>query len=337
MARLSGRVWSPSEAAAMSQSFSTATVDRRSQLSYWHEVVCATFVQLGLERVERKAVGFRGAVTAHSLGSLRLATIVSDPHAVFRSPAMIRGSLDDDFMVNIAISGQTVVTQDGREAVLRPGDFAVHDSARPCRVVGPDPFALLVLKVPRDVFTAHCQLPRGSTAVRVAGSAGVGGLFSCLARSLPSRVQELPPDVAAQVGVNVLELLATATRDLAGGAWTALPQQAQLLRARRYISDHLSDPELSPAMVARALGVSVRYLYLLFQAQDCSPSRWILQRRLDLAASLLADPRHRGRTITDVAFGVGFKDASHFSRAFKYLHGQSPRAFREGRAGASPG
>jgi AraC-like DNA-binding protein len=313
----------------MSVRFSTVTVDRRSQLSYWHEVVCATFVRLGVEPMKQRAVGFRAEVTAQDLGSLRVATVISDPHAVYRSPAMIRGSPDDDMMVNLAIRGRTVVTQDGREAVLRPGDFTVHDSARPCRIVCPEPFGLLILKIPRDVFASHCPLPPGSTAVPVSGDRGVGALFSALLGSLPAHINGLPPDVAGQVGVNVLELLATATSDLAGGSRPALPRQAQLLRARRYITDHLGDPELSPPTVAEALGVSVRYLYLLFQTENCSPFRWILQRRLELAASLLADSRQLSRSITDIAFGVGFKDTSHFSRAFRYLHGVSPREYRE--------
>ena len=100
--------------------------------------------------------------------ALSVAMITSEPHVVFRSQAMIRRWSDDDVMVNLAIRGRTVVSQEDRDAVLRPGDFTVHDSARPCRIAGVDPFRMLVLKVPRDVFTAHCALPPGATAVRVA-------------------------------------------------------------------------------------------------------------------------------------------------------------------------
>jgi AraC-like DNA-binding protein len=320
----------------MSVRFSTVTVDRRSQLSYWHEVVCATFVRLGLEPLRPRAVGFRAEVTAQTLGSLQVATVISDPHAVYRSAAMIRGSPDDDMMVNLAIRGRAVVAQDGREAVLRPGDFTVHDSARACRIACPEPFRLLVVKIPRDVFGSRCPLPAGATAVTVPGDRGVGALFSALLRSLPANIGGLPPEAAGQVGDSVLELLATATSDLAGRARPGLPQQAQLLRARRYITDHLGDPELAPPMVAEALGVSVRYLYLLFEAENCSPFRWIIKRRLELAADLLADARQDGRSITDIAFGVGFKDTSHFSRAFRDQHGASPREYRERRIGRGP-
>ena len=312
----------------MTVSFSTATVDQRSQLSYWREVVCATFVQLGVERLQRPAVGFRGEVTAQSLGGLRVATVVSEPHAVFRSPEMIRWSPEDDFLVNLAIRGRAVVAQDGREAVLRPGDFTVYDSARPYRIHCPDPFRLLVLKIPRGLFASHCQLPPGATAAAVQGDRGVGALFSSLLRSLPAHTPGLPPEVVGQVGVNVLELLGTVLSDLASDVRPALPREAQLLRARRYITDHLSDPGLSPATAAEAIGLSVRYLHLLFQTESTSPFRWILERRLELAARLLADPRQASRSITNIAFAVGFKDASHFTRVFKHRYAVGPRDYR---------
>jgi AraC-like DNA-binding protein len=82
-------------------------------------------------------------------------------------------------------------------------------------------------------------------------------------------------------------------------------------------------------MVADALGVSIRYLQVLFRAEGTSPSRSIQEQRLERAARFLTDPRHAGRTITDIAFGLGFKDASHFTRAFKNHYGTGPRAYRD--------
>ncbi len=232
-------------------------------------------------------------------------------------------------MVNLAIRGPACVAQGGRQAILRPGDFTVHDSARPCRIACPDPFTLVVLKVPRDLLTSYCRLPRGATATAISGHRGAGALFSSVLRGLPARNQGVLAEAVAQVGIDVLELLASVLADLAGGARSAaVPREAQLLRARRFITDHLGDPDLSPTTVAEALGLSVRYLHLLFQAGRTSPSRWILQRRLELAARLLADPGQAGRSITAIAFGVGFKDSSHFSRVFKDRYGVGPRDYR---------
>jgi AraC-like DNA-binding protein len=312
----------------MTVRFSTATVEPRSQLSYWREVVCATFVGLDVEPLRQPAAGFRAEVTAHGLGGMRVATVTSQPHAVVRSPAMIRSSPDDDIFVNLAVRGTALTAQDGREAMLRPGDFTYYDSARPCRIACPGPFRLVVLKIPRDLFTLHCKPPPGATATAIRGDRGVGSLFSSLLRDVPARTSGLADGVAEQVGVSVLDLLTTALSEHATGVRPALPREAQLLRARRFITDHLSDPALSPSVVADALGMSVRYLHALFQADSTSPFRWILERRLEVAARLLADPRQAGRTVSSIAFGVGFKDTSHFSRAFKDRYGVGPRGYR---------
>src|SRR5215831_2795180 len=175
----------------MTVTFSTAAVDTRSQLDYWREVVCATFVCLGVERIgaerARRPAGFRGEVTAQDVGGVQVATVVSEPHAVFRSSAMIRRSPEDDVMVNLAVRGPACVAQGGREAILRPGDFTVHDSARPCRIACPEPFTLVVLKVPRDLFAAYCPLPPGATATAIPGDRGAGALFASVLRGLPAR------------------------------------------------------------------------------------------------------------------------------------------------------
>jgi AraC-like DNA-binding protein len=313
----------------MTLSFSTATVDDRSQLEYWREVVCATFVELEFEPPQRHAVRFRGEVTAEELGGMRVATVVSEPHTVARSPMMIRRSFADDFFVNLAVRGRLTVIQDGRVATLRPGDFTVYDSARPCRIAGLDPFELLVLKVPRPLFAAHCPLPLDATATAVRGDHGVGALLSPFLRSLTAQVSDLPPDAVSRVSAAMLELLATALADrIDASARPRAPRTAHMIRARRYIVDHLADPELSPATVAGALGMSVRYLHALFHAEDTSPFRWIIERRLEEAARRLADPREADRSVTNIAFGVGFKSAAHFTRTFKNRYGVVPRDYR---------
>jgi len=316
----------------MAVRFSTADVDPRAQLDYWREVVCATFFTLEVERGGQHRTGFRGEITTHRLDRLRIATVSSEPHAVIRTPEGIRRAADDDFVVNVAVRGRVAMTQGDFETVLSPGDFAVYDSARPCRITCPDPFRQIVLKIPRGMFTSHCLLPAGRTAAVMRGDHGVGALFAPLIRSLTSEADGLGADLGQRVGGTVVDLLATALAEAAGGTPPVTAQAAHVLRARRYIADHLSDPDLSPSEVARALRLSVRYLHLLFAADGTSPARWIRQERLEQASRLLADPRQASRTITDIAFSAGFADASHFTRAFKARFGIGPREYRRGHA-----
>ncbi len=95
------------------------------------------------------------------------------------------------------------------------------------------------------------------------------------------------------------------------------------MQAKRYIQHHLSDPQLSPAGVARALGISLRSLHLAFELSGSSVAQYILRRRLEeCRATLMTD---LGRPVTDIVFAWGFNSLSGFYRAFQAAFGASPR------------
>jgi AraC-like DNA-binding protein len=52
-----------------------------------------------------------------------------------------------------------------------------------------------------------------------------------------------------------------------------------------------------------------------------SPHKWIKEKRLNLAKSLLIKTQ---RTASDIYLDVGFEDLSHFSRSFKQMFGVNP-------------
>ena len=56
--------------------------------------------------------------------------------------------------------------------------------------------------------------------------------------------------------------------------------------------------------------------------------RFILEQRLERSRAMLCDPAMNPRTISEIAFAIGFKDLSDFSRRFTERFGQSPRAYR---------
>ena len=105
------------------------------------------------------------------------------------------------------------------------------------------------------------------------------------------------------------------------GATAARPsRKAELLAmAQRFMLDenqHVGRG-LSPTDVARAIAVSERYLFDLFRETGCSPTAWLWEARLERAHRMLGDPRHRHRTIGEIASLTGFASGAHFSRAFR--------------------
>jgi AraC-like DNA-binding protein len=108
-----------------------------------------------------------------------------------------------------------------------------------------------------------------------------------------------------------------------------------LARAAMEIADgRLTDPELSPASLARQLNVSVRTLHRAFAAAGEPVAAYIRRRRLERARLELAAPRRRP-CVAEVAARWQFADGSHFIRAFKNQYGQTPAEFaRATRGGA---
>lgn len=72
------------------------------------------------------------------------------------------------------------------------------------------------------------------------------------------------------------------------------------------------------------------FLRLFSSVLGVTPHQYLIRSRLRRAARLLADD---ARSITDVAFEVGFGDLSNFVRTFHRAAGVSPRTFRQAAKG----
>ena len=96
----------------------------------------------------------------------------------------------------------------------------------------------------------------------------------------------------------------------------------------RFIEVHLSDPQLSTAMVAKGCGISPRYLSFLLRLKGTSFSELVWEQRLEKAKDWLSSSDPREISISEIAYGVGFKSPAHFSRMFKRVFKVNPREFR---------
>jgi len=103
------------------------------------------------------------------------------------------------------------------------------------------------------------------------------------------------------------------------------PSNAIIQRTMNYIDNHLSD-KITESQLADLCGMSpYRFSRLFKQYSSCTFQEYLLQHRINEAARLLANPQ---TSITDIAYAVGFNDASYFTRAFKRYKGMSPSDFR---------
>ncbi|QPF87887.1 helix-turn-helix transcriptional regulator [Bradyrhizobium genosp. L] len=100
----------------------------------------------------------------------------------------------------------------------------------------------------------------------------------------------------------------------------------RLSLARRLVTRHLPEPALSPTMIAELLGVSVRYLHVLFETTGKSFSHTVTDQRLAESRRLLAATPPR--PIAEIAFACGFGSLATFYRIFTASEGSTPGEFR---------
>jgi AraC-like DNA-binding protein len=129
--------------------------------------------------------------------------------------------------------------------------------------------------------------------------------------------------VAASVQL-VRALIASAAEDDRGARDATNEARWPLIVA--YVDAHLTESGLSPARIARANNISLRYLYKLCARHDVRLGEWIIDRRLRGAREDLERPSPR--TVAEIARRWGFVDPAHFSQRFRHAFGMSPRQCR---------
>lgn len=315
-------------------SISTQTVPPCERAAYWRDQICDTFVELDCDRI---GDGFFGELEDYALGPVQLTRVRSSRHEAIRSARQIAKSVDEYFLVSLQISGQGLIEQDGRIALLQPGDFALYDSTRRYLLRFDDQFEELVLKLPRAMVTDRIAMPEYITATCISGRRGLGRLAFDFACGVAREIDHMPSAECGRVSNNLVDLLGSA---FASGANVAYAGNAntssQLLRAKLLIAEHLRDPDLNKLVVADQLGISVRYLSKLFALEGVSFSEWLREQRLVRIAKDLSEPGLAMRTISSVAYGWGMKSMPHFSRVFRQLYSCTPKQYRKDALGTSP-
>ncbi len=305
---------------------STATVSASRRFEFWREAVCETFVDLDPRLGEPDGQPpFSGEIMGGQIGDVRMCTVTASQHEVVRSPALIRRTGGDFLFVSLLLAGNIVCLQDGRAAELsRPGQLVLYDSAKPYRAVFRERSRQLVVRAPRELLVRRLGRLEHAATVTVVGGDGVAALASGLLRSLAGRLHDVDAHLTEPLLGNVFDVLSAAFARTAGPHAAGA---AHLARARQAIRDHAGDPTLTPATLARRIGVSERYLYALFKAEGATPATAIMAERLGRARAALGQPGFTG-TIEGLALRLGFKNAAHFTRAFKARYGLPPSACR---------
>ena len=258
---------------------------------------------------------------------IHVGTVASTGQLVIRSQRQISRDPADICLINVQLSGHSMVSQDGRDATLRPGDFVLYDSTRPYRLTFDDNFSQTVLQIPRAALLRRLGASESFTATRIDGTMGLGGVISPMLRTLPLHLAAIPAVARERIADNALDMVATALLSSGGERAWPLATRMTLTRVKLWIETHLVE-ELSAECIALACKLSVRHLNRLFEREGTALMQHVWARRLACCHRDLTDPAMRHRSISDIAFAAGFNDLSHFSRSYRARYGLSPRETR---------
>ena len=277
---------------------------------------------------------FNGSIARGTIGDMTLAEVYSDAQIVRHSRSHVARTKDAVFFLHLQLEGESVSRQDGRESLLRAGDFTLCDSTRRYEMVFTGANRMLVLGIPNAVLRRQVGCPESLAAIPMSGNRGASGLLSHLLRNYWSQYhQGLDEPAGARIAVAILDLIGAAYADLpqALGDRSSLGT-AHRIRIINYIESHLNDPELTPTRIAEACKMTARYLHHLFSDQDETVARYILRRRLEACSRALRSGAQRGRTVTAIAFDYGFNSPTHFGRVFRAKFNVTPREYRREKA-----
>lgn len=234
------------------------------------------------------------------------------------------------YLVSLQVEGRALVRQDERQAELGRGDFTLCDGTRPYELELEAPFEQIVFKLPVNALRSSVRDVGRLTASAVTNEHMEGQLLIEMVRTLWRDYDTLEPAARLAVANGIVNLLVAGLHLLVPPDPSASSDSSfvHLERIKRLVDSQLSDPELGVTSIARQLGLSTGHLHRVFKSEAVPLAHYIWLRRLEACSRDLLDPRLSSRSIGEIAYRRGFKDAAHFSRSFKERFGVSPRDWR---------
>jgi AraC family transcriptional regulator, positive regulator of tynA and feaB len=290
---------------------------RRRQL--WDAWVREAFPGLALKAMPTGAPMAQGV----SLGAAQMWS--------FEAPARtcvhgIANKGDDAGFVFIQLEGTTRLSGRERESRMTPGQICLGKVLdEPFEMESESASRHVIVELPwSDIARRHAFLA-SSPFHLIEGDAPAASLLRHMTLATLEAAHRLDAQqrrLTLAAWVQLLGIPGTTAADREGSQW-------RVLRALAEIERRLHEPQLNATTLAAEQHISRRRLDELFVAATSAPlSAHITQRRLERAAELLRDSAEAKRSIADIAYGVGFEHASHFTRAFKARWGTTPKAWR---------
>ena len=231
-------------------------------------------------------------------------------------------------------SGELEITEGNRKTILRPGDcaFMRRDNRMWLQKrVGEDrQYRSIVLKFSREFLREFYQtlnrreLPavakrdKSSLHVLPSNRIDIRSLFGSVLPYFDAEIAPSDEILKLKMIEGIYVILNTDINLYASLFDFVEPWKIDILgfMEKNYMN------ELSMKEMAYYTGRSLSTFKRNFRRySDLTPRKWLIQRRLQAAHELI---RKGGKKVSEICFDVGFKNLSHFSKAYKETFGVAP-------------
>lgn len=282
---------------------------------------------VGLDVKSLEAQPLVAEMTAYRGQNLRFAALKFSPHSTVSFPT---GSPQETrLLISRHKKGPAVVSQGGRESRVEPGDVFVLDPTRPFYIETGEIETHSVYVNASAVRALAPELDL-ATARSIRCDSGAPALFRSTLDEVFALAPSLTEDLADDISEALIHLFAPVVRASVSTFERSPSRLAAMHRQRimRFARENLGDSSLDGNSIAKAVNLSPRHVYQIFDGEDKPLMRWVWSERLARCRRDLEQSALKSRSIGEIAYQWGFSNVSHFSRAFKAEFGQSPRDYR---------
>lgn len=299
----------------------------RKRFSAWQDAICEIYAKVNVKQLTD---GFyNGQVEQGQFGTVNYTLASGTPNVVSREREHLSFCQNDNIFIQLVQTGQCEVGQRGQSFSDTRGRAIVFTVAEPYTLYYPENYRSLYIEISRHDIEKRTKLENIKCLGGLDLAQGGGRLFYDYCLATYRNYETLSVAERELVGGHLVDLFVLAASNKGSGDHLDVNvRDARRSALRSYIEKNFYRPALSPAMIARENGISLRYLHMLFEDTGETVSELCWSVRLSRSRDLLRSRSYAARSITEIAFSCGFNSSSHFCNVFKRRFGETPSEFR---------
>lgn len=303
--------------------FDTESLPQAQRYAAWRDAICDVYVNVDVAATSPE--NYRGFIREAKFGEVVMTDILLSEQRIRRNRQHIARLDKDCYYLQLIHSGNLTVLQRGSTLRSNAARGAIFSASELYELQCHGEVRSFYLEIPRDDFASRFDKDRIPVSALINTTQGLGRIATDLCASLAAEGSRLDEGVRAGLGDRLMDMLALTLQSAPGDlpSMDGSVRKARLVSVQNWIETHIGDHDLTLERIAVANGVSLRQLHLLFEGGEMTASEWIWHRRLQLAYDRIA--RGDGRSITTIAYDLGFNSSAHFSTMFRRKYGVSPR------------